>query len=290
MPSISIVTDSAAQFPDALYDGCELVSSLAMHIQVGDEWLRDTPDPRTCHRLAELPPDRLARLHPPSVEEYVHLFSELSPKNDGIVCILSSDYLTNGLANARQAAEIVKGPAAIQIIDSLTTGPGLGLIVQSAARAALTEKNGAQLGRLIRGFLPHIYTAYVFPSLRPLVTHEKIDIAQAIAAEILGLLPFYVMEGGLLAPKRKARSSRQVIDLLHEFGEEFNHLQHLALIQSLPPHDQDLRNLRERLKQTFPAVAISEHMLSASQIALFGAHCLGLAAMEKTTSRHFVGE
>ena len=290
MPSISIVTDSAAQFSDALYEGCELVSSLAMQIQIGNEWLRDTPDPRTCHRLAELPPNQMARLHPPKVEDFVHLFSELSPKSDSIICILSSDYLTNNLANARQAAEIVKGPAAIQIIDSLTTGPGLGLIVQSAARAALTEKNGAQLGRLIRGFLPQVYTAYVFPNLRPLALHAKVDIAQAVAAEMLGLLPFYVMEGGVLAPKRKARSARQVVDLLQEFAEEFDQLHHLALIQGLPPHDQDLRNLRDRLRQAFPAVTLTEHMLSASQVALFGAQALGLAAMEKTHSRHYVGE
>ncbi len=288
MPAISIVTDSTAQFPEALYDGVELVSSISMHIQVGDEILRDTREPRTCKRLSSLPRNRLARLLPPSVDEFVQLLSELVVKSNAVVCILSSEALCECAANARQAAEIVKGPAEIFVVDSQTTGPGLGLLVQAAAQTALKEKNGARLARTLRGLLPHVYSAFFFPSLRPLALHGHTDIAQAVAAEMLGIVPFYVLEAGRLAPVRKARSSRQVVDMLHEFAEEFEQLSHIALVQGIPLHEQDMRNLRDRLEQSFPGVPLSEHLLCASLIALFGAHTMGLVAMEKMDGQRFV--
>lgn len=283
MPPISIVTDSAAIFSDALYEGHELVSCVNLRIQVGDEWLNDTTDGRICRRLAELSVGGLARLHPPMVEDYVQIFSELSTRSNAVICILSSENLCGGLAAARQAAEVVKGPASIQVIDSLTTGPGLGFIIQEAARAARSERNDAQLGRFVRGLLPHVYTAFLFPSLRPLALHERLDIAQAVAAEMLGLLPFYVLEGGKLSPQRKARTMRQAQDYLHEFAEEFERLAYLGLIQGIHSHEQEIRNLHNRLSQLFPSIGLKEYGLSASLIALFGARCVGVAAMEKFT-------
>ncbi len=281
MPAISILTDSAAQFPNALYEGSELVSSVTMQIQLGDEWLRDSQDLRIGRQLAKVNNDSLPRLHPPTVEDFVHAMRELSTNSDAIICILSSDRLFHNLANASQAAELAKGSASIQIIDSQTTGLGLGLLIQSVARAAISERNPARFSRLVRGLLAHVYSAFVLYNLHPLALHGQLDIAQAAAVEMLGLLPFYVMEGGRLVPMRKARSSRQVIDLLLEFAGEFSQLNHIAVVEGPIHHEQDLRSLRERLAQAFPDTMVSEHTLGASLVTLFGAHTLGLAALEE---------
>jgi DegV family protein with EDD domain len=281
MHYISILTDSAVQFTSPVYEGHELVSIIPMHIQVGDEWLRDTRDPRVCGRLASLSNGVMPHLHPPSVDEFVQAFVELSHTNHNILAILTSDHLCEVVKNAQKAAEIVKGPAKLFIIDSQTTGPGLGALVQKAAQMALRVRDGAQLSRFIRGQVPHIYTAFCLQSLYSLAVSGHLDPAQAKIGEMLNLIPFYILDSGRLVPVQKARSSRQIVDLLHEFASEFEHLEHIALLQGLPPYEQETRNLRDRLSQTFPLVPVSEHMLSASLLALFGPRSLGLVAIEE---------
>lgn len=281
MHRISILTDSAVQFTTPVYEGHDLVSIIPMHIQIGEEWLRDTRDPRVCYRLASLQNGIMPRLHPPSVDEFVQAFAELSQNSYNILAILTSDHLCDVVKNAQKAANIVKGPARIHLIDSQTTGPGLGALVQLAARMALNGGDGSNLSRYLRGQVPHIYTAFCLQSLRSLSVSGHLDPAQAVIGEMLNLIPFYIMDGGRLVPVQKARSSRQIVDLLHEFASEFEHLEHIALLQGLPPYEQETRNLRERLSQTFPQVPVSEHMLSASLLSLFGPRSLGLVAIEQ---------
>lgn len=281
MHRISILTDSAVQFITPIFEGHELVSTIPMHIQVGEEWLRDTRDPRVCNRLANQQNGVMPRLYPPSVEEFVEAFTELSKNFHSVLAILTSDHLCESVKNAQKAAEIAKGPAKIHIIDSQTTGPGLGALVQMAARMATKESDGVFLSRFLRGVVPHIYTAFCFQSLRSLAVSGHLDPAQAIVGEMLNVIPFYILDGGRLVPVQKARSSRQVVDLLHEFASEFDQLEHIAILQGLPPYEQETRNLRERLNQTFPQIPVSEHMLSASMLSLFGPRSLGLVAIEQ---------
>lgn len=281
MHRISILTDSAVQFISPIFEGHELVSTIPMHIQVGEEWLRDTRDPRICNRLANHQNGTIPRLHPPSVEEFVEAFAELSKNYHSVLAILTSDHLCESVKNAQKAAEIVKGSAKIHIIDSQATGPGLGSLVQMAARMATKESDGVFLSRFLRGEVPHIYTAFCFQSLRSLAVSGHLDPAQAIVGEMLNVIPFYILDSGRLVPVQKARSSRQIVDMLHEFASEFDHLEHIAILQGIPPYEQETRNLRERLSQTFPQVPVSEHMLSASMLSLFGPRSLGLVAIEQ---------
>jgi DegV family protein with EDD domain len=222
----------------------------------------------------------MPRLHPPTVDEFVQAFAELSHANHNILAILTSSHLCDVVKNAQTAAEIVKGPAKLYIIDSQTTGPGLGALVQMTAQMALRVSDGAQLSRFVRGQVPHIYTAFCLQSLLSLSVSGHLDPAQAKIGEMLNLIPFYILDSGRLVPVQKARSSRQIVDLLHEFASEFDHLEHIALLQGLPPYEQETRNLRDRLSQTFPLVPVSEHMLSASLLALIGPRSLGLVAIE----------
>jgi DegV family protein with EDD domain len=285
MSQVSILTDSAAQFSSPIYEGSELVTILPLQIQVGSEWFRDTRDPRTCARLITSGSrthmnGSQPRLHPPSVNEFVQAFTELSQKSSAILAILSAERLCHDIENARLAADIARGPAAIYIIDSQTTGAGLGFLIEYALQMAEQESNPLNLTRLVRGAIPHIYSAFCLQSLRALAQGGHMEFSQALVGEMLGMLPFYVMENGRLMPMQKARSQRQVIDLLLEFASEFENLRTISLLQGLPPYEAEMRNLRDRLSQTFPKVQIFEHMFSASLLTIFGSRSLGLMAME----------
>jgi DegV family protein with EDD domain len=274
-----ILTDSTAQFPTTNYEGSELVSVIAFQIQIGETWLRDTRDPRITMRMITESGSQ-PQLHPPSIEEFAQTFTELSTHYEAILVILTSEKLCPALENARQAAELVKGATAIHIIDSQTTGPGLGMLVMAAARQAKQNPPIAQLNRAVRGMVPHIYSAYCLQSLRTLASARQLDPAQAVVGEMLNITPFYVMEGGRLVPVQKARNTRQMVDLLHEFASEFDHLQQIAVIQGIPPFEQEMRNLRDRLEIGFPNIQINEYVLSASLLSLLGARSIGVVAME----------
>lgn len=280
MAQIGILTDSTALFPTLNYPGQELVNVISFNIQYGEEIIRDTRDPRVCQRLSTGENGSLPQVISPSVDDFVRAYNELGRRYHSVLVILTSQLLCKAVQNAIQAAEIVKGPFSFHVIDSQTTGAGLGLLVQAAARAALGETDGLHLSRLVRGWLPHLYMACCLPGLRSLVNTGQVDTAQAIVGEMLGMIPFYILEGGRLVPTQKARNGRQMVELLHEFASEFDHVLHIALIQGLPSTEPDLRSLRERISQNFPGVPTSEHTLGASLLTLFGARCLGVVVME----------
>jgi len=279
MNSISILTDSTAQFPTTNYEGSELVSIISFQIQIGSSWLRDTRDPRITLRLIN-ESGSLPHLHPPSVEDFALTLNDLSAHSQAILVILTSEKLCPAVETARQAAEMVRGATAIHIIDSQTTGPGLGMLVMAAAQMVKQGMSVARLSRAVRGLIPHIYSAFCLQSLRALANANQLDPAQAVVGEMLNITPFYVIENGRLVPVQKARNARQMVDLLHEFASEFEHLKQIAVIQGIPPFEQEMRNLRDRLDVSFPNIQLNEYVVSASLLSLLGAHSIGVVAME----------
>jgi fatty acid-binding protein DegV len=131
--------------------------------------------------------------------------------------------------------------------------------------------------------LPHIYTIFCLQSLRYLSNTGYLDPAQAIIGEMLGVIPFFILENGKLVPVQKARSPRQIVDMLYEFICEFTDLDHIGILQGVPPYEQEIRNLRERITQTFPTTHVSEHSMGAALIATLGPHSLSVFTIEKSS-------
>ena len=136
----------------------------------------------------------------------------------------------------------------------------------------------------LRGLINHVYTVFFLPNLNSLAESGYLDPAQAIIGEMLGIIPFYVMESGRLVSVQKARNTRQLVDLLFEFVGEFTDLEHIAMLQGYPPYEQEIRSLRDRISNAYPNVPLTEHHLSLSLLSLLGSHSLGLVVMEKMES------
>jgi fatty acid-binding protein DegV len=132
----------------------------------------------------------------------------------------------------------------------------------------------------VRGLISHVYTVFCLQSLSYLANSGQIDPAQALIGEMLGVIPFYIMESGRLVPTQKARSPRHLVDMLHEFVAEFGNLKQVAIVQGLPPYEQEARNLRDRLFQDISQDAVSEYHLSQATLSLLGPHTLGVFALE----------
>lgn len=281
MHRICIVTDSTAQFPNPTYLGHELVQVAPIHISIGHQTLTDRKDPKDYKHLVNQPDGQTPCVMIPDVESLGKLFLRLGSRYQNILVILHSSQLSPLVENARVAAEAVKNPDAIHIIDSQTIGAGLGLLVQTAAHICLHHHDPATISQMVRGTVPHIYTALFLPNLKALARSGYLDPDQAVVGEMLGFFPFYLLEPGRMVSIQKARTMRQLVDMTTEFVTEFDGLRHVALFQGYPPYEPEMRSLHERITKAFPNTPITEHYLSLSQVAMLGPRAIGAVVMQE---------
>lgn len=279
-----IITDSSVYFSTLTYPGHELVTVLPIQVEVGDKAFNDSKDPKDIKIWYGNLDSHKPRLNIPGVGDFGRLFQRLSQSFDSIIVILHSGQLSLLSENARQAAQQVKHPDGIYIIDSQTIGAGLGVLVQAAAQSSIQQQDAASISQMLRGMLPHIYTVFFLPNFAYLANSGYLDPAQAVVGEMLGFFPFYVLESGRMVSIQKARNSRQLVEMLSEFVTEFTDLRYITLFQGYPPYEQEMRSLRERITKSFPETPVTEHHLSLSLLSLLGPRPLGVVVVEKSTS------
>jgi len=280
MEPVCILTDSTAQFPTTSFPGHHLVNVIPLHVQLNNRLYTDGVDLKAGDLPVSARAGMTPRVRAPSPEAFRRTFVHLEKRYHQIVVILLSSYLSPAVAHAMEAAATVQGRLSIQVIDSLTTAVGLGLLVQAAAQAADCGCSPLEIQRLVRGLITKIYTVFFIEGLTYLSHSGYLGPAQAIVGEILGIKPLLILENGRLTPTQKARNYRHLVDTLHEFICEFGEVRHIAFVQGVPPYEQETRSLRERVAEDFPSTPISEHVIGTALAALLGPRSLGLFVME----------
>lgn len=279
-PSTCILTDSTVQFPIPAFDGRKLVNIIGMHL-VDSQSGEEIPEGLRAHDLpVSVQTESAYKVLPPSVDEFEQTYLQLSQSYPEILVLTHSVDLSNTYTNAKQAANNLKGQVKVETIDTETIATGLGLIVQQASRAAAEGKSAAQISEQIRSFMPRVYTLFCIQGLSYLHLNGYLGQAQAVIAEYLKMLPIYVLEEGLLSPTQKARNHRHLVDLLFEFISEFYTLEHIGLIQGVPPFENETRSLRDRLADGYDQTPISEHIISPELALMIGPRSLGLFVLQ----------
>lgn len=280
MNSICILTDSSAQFPQLAFPGLNQVRVIYMDVMANGTLYLEGKELRS----NTLPPTANKGLNPqvlpPSQDKLRRLFTTLGQSYNEIIAIFLSSQLSSMYASALEASEAVAGRVSVQLIDSQTTSVGLGLLVQTAAEAAAQGIHASEIERIVRAMIPRIYLILCTPGLSYLYHSGVIDRAQAAVGEMLNLLPIFAMEEGHLTPLEKVRTHRNVIEFFQEFLDEFDDLQHIALLQSVQTNAQDSRLLREHAEDLFPQTPFSEHTINLPLATLLGPRTNGLLLIE----------
>lgn len=280
MTSTCILTDSTTQFPIPAFDGRKLVNIIGLHLI--DAKTKETVDEG--FRAHELPASSGAepayQVIPPSIEEFEKYYLHLGQTYQEIVVLTHTADLSDTYKHAKTAAKNLKGKINVEVIDSHTIATGLGLVVQEAAKSAENGQSAAEISEAIRNLLPRVYTLFCIQGLSYLHRNGYLGLSQAIVGEYLKMLPIYVLEEGILAPTQKARNNRHLVDLLFEFITEFDVLNHIGLIQGVPPFENETRSLRERLSEDFDQTPISEHIISPELALMIGPRSLGLFVLQ----------
>jgi DegV family protein with EDD domain len=280
MARVCILTDSTAQFLVPGFPGLELVHSLPISIQINGK-MYPPNDPSLTSRLSVSVQDPAQpAILLPGVADFERAFRSLGRAFDEIIVLLFSEKMNEAVTNAKIAANKSHAPAAVHILDSQAIDLGLGVLVQRAAGLASRGYSASQIKQDLLGYIPHVYSVFGIRGLSYLEQAGQLHPAQALVGEMLGMLPVLALEHGKLTAVHKARSGRNLVDILYEYINEITYLESIALLQSTTYFSSEARSLKERLQNEYPEVRISEHLLNPVTAALIGPASLGLVAVE----------
>lgn len=271
MQRVCILTDSTAQYTRPNFPGHERVFVIPFDLQPATR-------PGEFSQPHPLSPQQVI---PPSPQAFVDYYGRLSQEFDSILVLTISSMLNSTMEHALSASVQSGHHARVEVVDSQSTGVGLGLLVQAAAGLAATGAGLKEIEHQVRTSIPCIYTLFCVPELSHLAQAGFLERSQAHAGEMLGLLPIFVLEDGRLTPTQKVRTPRHLFESFQEFLGEFDNPAHIALLRGGDHTTIRTRPLRQFVQVTFPDTPFSEHSLSQPLAALFGPQSIGLVVLEK---------
>lgn len=281
MSGVLILTDSTAQFTFPTFPGQDLVKVIPLKINLNRVNHLDDGHSLSIFDLPLTVQDgKSAQVLAPEPEEFRRAALSVGEEHHEMLAILLSASLSPAVSNANQAASTLPGRISLTVLDSQTTGIGLGLLVQAAAAAAQDGATVKEIKQLVRQLMAHIYTVFYVQNLSYLSSGGHIDSAQAVVGEMLGVTPIILLENGRLVPVQKAHSFHHLLDLLLEFIGEFGNLKHISLLKGTLSIESEVQQLRQRINELFPITIFSEHTLGTGLATILGPHSLGLAVME----------
>ena len=271
MPNVCILTDSTAQFTQSDYTGHERVHIIPFELR------------ESTRRQGGSLPNGVSiqkQLIPPSAQNFMHYYDKLISNYDSVLVLTLSSQLSPVLENAITGAGQSKNGASVLVIDSQTTCIGLGMLAQLAAGEAANGSSLKEIEQTLRANIPQIYMIFCLPELTYLAHAGYMDYAQALVAEMMGLLPIFTFEEGRLVPTEKVRTPRHLFEAFQEFMDEFEAPAQIALVRSSAKGSLSTSQLRQFVEETFPLTSFSEHTLQPHLEALFGLHSIGLVLMD----------
>lgn len=254
--AVRVVTDSTA------YLSPELVHELGItvvpfRVQIDGEMYVDGVDLNedTFNRLV-YEEGKVPTTSSPTVDDFFRVFDELNQQTGEIMVILMSGTLSQACDHARQAADMFLGRCQIEVIDSKTVSVGLGILVETAARAATRGRPLDEIVRIVRGVVPQIYVVFFSDTLTYLENGGRIGHAQALLGTILGIKPFLTLEDGEIMPIEKVRTREQALEKLLEFVIEFDSIRQLAIVKGISEPDEETDLIVDRLHAAFPNIDV----------------------------------
>lgn len=249
-----IITDAAAHLSPDLIERYQ-ITVLPIEIHLGDERFLFGPGDgtdRLFRKMVDGPTGVIEASIPANTIR--EAYRQLNGETDEILVILSSSKLSRAHPVAMAEARAFLGRCRIAVTDSMSTSWGLGLVVESAARAAAEGQSLDETIRLVRGLIPHIYVVFFVERLDYLEQGGRIGAAQALLGTMLRIKPLLIMEDGDIIPLEKVRTRIMAIEKLADFVAEFASIQQVVIMQS-PLGDgteQLVEELGERLGPVLP--------------------------------------
>lgn len=155
----------------------------------------------------------------PNVHDWLQAFEGA----DRVFAVTITSNLSGSHASAVQAAadyEAANPGAKVCVIDSLSAGPELGLILDKLQQWITEGRSFEQMVEDIKAYLSHTHLAFSLESLTNLARNGRVSPAVAKIAGVLGIRVMGVAsEVGTLEPLHKCRGEKKAIEtIVSEMG------------------------------------------------------------------------
>lgn len=280
MRKIGVLVDNTAQFPRHSFPGQNLIR-IATHDVAFRGAIYPAGDGLKVSELPSFAREQDApKLLSPSPEKFNQILTGMGTEFDEVLVLVHSSHLSSTFYNASLAASSLQGRLQVIVIDTNTFSAGLGMLAQLAAQVIQQGANLAEVEHIVRQQAAHTYTIVCCPGLSYLSQNGIVDPAQAVVGEFLSMMPVFSFEDERLTPIEKMRNNRNITEFFIEFVEEFDDLQHIAVVQSVPPLLPETRNMRQIFLENYPQTSYSEHNLNLATAILFSPKMVGLIVAE----------
>jgi len=277
--TVKVVTDSTADIPVEVAQ--ELgITIIPLYIHFGQEVYRDGVDitaDEFYHRLTTEPD--LPKTSAPSSGAFTEAYYRLATETNEIISIHISTKLSATYNSALVGQRPIDTDCQIKIIDSLSTTIGLGLIVITAAQAALAGANLQEITELVTQTMPRTHLFATVDTLEYLHKGGRIGKAQALLGSVLNIKPLITIQDGEVYPLERVRGRSKAITRLCELTSKFENPKEIALAHTTTP--DELQTLATHISSAFPEKRMYRSRTGSTIGTYLGPGCLTVALVEK---------
>lgn len=216
---VHIVTDSTAYLPEQWLQDNPHVHVVPLTVNCGGETMEDWVENNSrfkeaLNRLSKR--DAVPITSQPAPGRFLEVFRPLVEKGYEIVTITICSRLSGTAQSALNAASIL-GQDKITIVDSHTTAPGMRMLVEDAAAAALEGRSREEISVMVEQKKHNMEVFLVPPSLEYLHRGGRIGGAQALLGSLLNIKPvLYINDEGVVEVLDKVRTLKKALGRMAE--------------------------------------------------------------------------
>ncbi len=279
MPSIKIVTDSAADIPISLAHelGIEIVP---VHIHLGDQVYRaglDITAEQFYHAMQE-GRARVSTSAPPPVA-FEQVYRRLASDYDYVFSIHTSSRLSGAYHSAQQARSRLPASATrTEIIDSKLASMGLGLAVIHAARAVRDGAAPDDVAQFINLLCQHCHVVFFVDTIEYLEQSGRLSLAASVLGSMQRIKPLMLLDEGEIVPYERTRTRAKAIEGLFTFVEDFPSVKEIVALYATTP--EDIEKLLEKVDPIFPRDEVQIMQFGPAIGAHLGPGAMGVAVFE----------
>ncbi len=237
MASVRIVTDSTHYLPDDCVPPLD-VDVVSLYVNEGGETARESELELDAFYERLRAADDLPTTSQPSIGDFLAVYEPLLAAGQDIVSIHISGGISGTVETARQAAEEcgrAHPDRRVLVVDSGTSGGGLGMVVLAAAAAARAGADAdAVAGRAEEG-RQRQRIWFAVDTLEYLRRGGRIGSAAAMLGGALKIKPILTMDGEIKPIERvrtAGRAYRRLIDFATELKDDGSDAWMIAHIQA----------------------------------------------------------
>ena len=216
----------------------------------------------------------------PSPLAFAEAYDKLAEETDEVLALVISSKYSATYESAIEALELRKQKKCrVEVIDTLTTIGGQGLLALIAAEEARHGANLEQIKDIIQESIPKTHTRVCFDTLKYLHRGGRIGTAQAFMGSILKIHPIIGIIDGYTEGVARERTREKALNWLYDFATRFNNIRLLGVEHAAVPDEAE--KFAQRLASVFPKEKIQRFVFGPVVGAHIGPHAIGVAIVEQ---------